>query len=288
MIGTIYLGWHYVVDNIAGVILGTIALILAGLISGIDPRAYRAERSRGPGAGGGFVRGAGRAGHAVGAPRTRPAVSGGRMSGRTQPRARPHRRDAASAAVGGERGELDELVAGDEAGARRRARSRSGCRGRGRCRRARVTRAPSDASRGTPSPPRATAAGGVGVAGLERVERVALHERAVERGEDVGAADVVEHGQAAADRDERAGLAVVQPAIARRELARGGRGGARRCRASRRSASATSMRGSTSRRPPPRPRPGRRAPPCRPRRRACAARFFMRAQRRVGGLRRRA
>jgi membrane-associated phospholipid phosphatase len=45
MIGTIYLGWHYVVDNIAGVILGTIALILAGLISGIDPRASR-ERSR--------------------------------------------------------------------------------------------------------------------------------------------------------------------------------------------------------------------------------------------------
>jgi len=45
MIGTIYLGWHYVVDNIAGVILGTIALILAGVISGIDPRASR-ERSR--------------------------------------------------------------------------------------------------------------------------------------------------------------------------------------------------------------------------------------------------
>ena len=41
MLGTIYLGWHYVVDDIAGVILGTIALILAGLITGIDPRAYR-------------------------------------------------------------------------------------------------------------------------------------------------------------------------------------------------------------------------------------------------------
>ena len=41
MLGTIYLGWHYVVDNIAGVILGTIALILAALITGIDPRAYR-------------------------------------------------------------------------------------------------------------------------------------------------------------------------------------------------------------------------------------------------------
>src|SRR4029078_324179 len=41
MRGTIYLGGHYVVDNIAGIILGTIALILAGLITGIDPRAYR-------------------------------------------------------------------------------------------------------------------------------------------------------------------------------------------------------------------------------------------------------
>jgi hypothetical protein len=41
MLGTIYLGWHYVVDNIAGIILGTIALILAGLITGIDPRTYR-------------------------------------------------------------------------------------------------------------------------------------------------------------------------------------------------------------------------------------------------------
>ena len=45
MLGTIYLGWHYVVDDVAGVILGTIALILAGLITGIDPRASR-ERSR--------------------------------------------------------------------------------------------------------------------------------------------------------------------------------------------------------------------------------------------------
>jgi hypothetical protein len=45
MTGTIYLGWHYVVDNIAGVILGAIALVLAGLLSGIDPRGSR-QRAR--------------------------------------------------------------------------------------------------------------------------------------------------------------------------------------------------------------------------------------------------
>ena len=45
MAGTIYLGWHYVVDNIAGIVLGVIALFLAGLLTGIDPRVAR-ERSR--------------------------------------------------------------------------------------------------------------------------------------------------------------------------------------------------------------------------------------------------
>ena len=45
---------------------------------------------------------------------------------------------------------------------------------------------------------------------LERVECVALHERGVQRGEDVGAADVVQDGRTAADEHERAGLAVVQ------------------------------------------------------------------------------
>jgi PAP2 superfamily protein len=38
MAGTVYLGWHYVVDNIAGVALGAAALVLAGLLTGIDPR----------------------------------------------------------------------------------------------------------------------------------------------------------------------------------------------------------------------------------------------------------
>jgi PAP2 superfamily protein len=46
MLGTIYLGWHYVVDNIAGVVLGLIALALAGLLTGIDLPGVR-WRSRG-------------------------------------------------------------------------------------------------------------------------------------------------------------------------------------------------------------------------------------------------
>jgi hypothetical protein len=50
MTGTIYLGWHYVVDNIAGIVLGLMALALAGFLSGIDPRAARrrAGSRRGP------------------------------------------------------------------------------------------------------------------------------------------------------------------------------------------------------------------------------------------------
>jgi hypothetical protein len=41
MIGTIYLGWHYVADNIAGLVMGASALALAGLLTGIDPRRVR-------------------------------------------------------------------------------------------------------------------------------------------------------------------------------------------------------------------------------------------------------
>jgi membrane-associated phospholipid phosphatase len=40
-IGTIYLGWHYVLDNVAGVILGAAALALAGALTGIDLRTAR-------------------------------------------------------------------------------------------------------------------------------------------------------------------------------------------------------------------------------------------------------
>jgi hypothetical protein len=51
MCGTIYLGWHYVIDNIAGIVLGVMALALAGVLTGIDPRASRrwaAGSQRGP------------------------------------------------------------------------------------------------------------------------------------------------------------------------------------------------------------------------------------------------
>ncbi|HEX2105243.1 MAG TPA: phosphatase PAP2 family protein [Solirubrobacteraceae bacterium] len=40
-VGTVYLGWHYFVDDIAGVALGAVALALAAGLSGIDPRGAR-------------------------------------------------------------------------------------------------------------------------------------------------------------------------------------------------------------------------------------------------------
>jgi hypothetical protein len=40
-LGTIYLGWHYVLDNLAGVVLGAAALALAGALTGIDLRTAR-------------------------------------------------------------------------------------------------------------------------------------------------------------------------------------------------------------------------------------------------------
>ena len=43
MIGTVYLGWHYVADNVAGMIMGASALALAGLLTGIDVRGARAR-----------------------------------------------------------------------------------------------------------------------------------------------------------------------------------------------------------------------------------------------------
>jgi membrane-associated phospholipid phosphatase len=45
-LGTVYLGWHYVVDDIAGVAMGAAALALAGLLTGIDLRAERERRAR--------------------------------------------------------------------------------------------------------------------------------------------------------------------------------------------------------------------------------------------------
>jgi membrane-associated phospholipid phosphatase len=46
-IGTVYLGWHYFVDDIAGVVMGAAALALARAFTGLDLRAER-ERRRGP------------------------------------------------------------------------------------------------------------------------------------------------------------------------------------------------------------------------------------------------
>jgi hypothetical protein len=44
-LGTVYLGWHYFVDDIAGVLMGAAALALAGAFTGIDLRGERARRS---------------------------------------------------------------------------------------------------------------------------------------------------------------------------------------------------------------------------------------------------
>jgi membrane-associated phospholipid phosphatase len=46
---TIYLGWHYVLDDIGGVILGAMALVLAAALSGVDLRkGRRRQRASGP------------------------------------------------------------------------------------------------------------------------------------------------------------------------------------------------------------------------------------------------
>jgi membrane-associated phospholipid phosphatase len=42
-VGTVYLGWHYVVDDIAGLVIGAAALLLARALTGFDPRASRAS-----------------------------------------------------------------------------------------------------------------------------------------------------------------------------------------------------------------------------------------------------
>ncbi|MEA2248118.1 MAG: hypothetical protein QOH46_2647 [Solirubrobacteraceae bacterium] len=43
-VGTIYLGWHYVVDDLAGVVLGATALAVAGVLTGTDLRTARQRR----------------------------------------------------------------------------------------------------------------------------------------------------------------------------------------------------------------------------------------------------
>jgi hypothetical protein len=38
LLATVYLGWHYVVDDIAGLAIGALSLVLARLLTGFDPR----------------------------------------------------------------------------------------------------------------------------------------------------------------------------------------------------------------------------------------------------------
>ena len=44
LVATVYLGWHYVIDDIAGLFMGAAALALAWLATGIDLRAVRDRR----------------------------------------------------------------------------------------------------------------------------------------------------------------------------------------------------------------------------------------------------
>ena len=43
-VGTVYLGWHYFVDDIAGVLMGAVALVLARWFTGLDLGAVRRSR----------------------------------------------------------------------------------------------------------------------------------------------------------------------------------------------------------------------------------------------------
>jgi PAP2 superfamily protein len=40
-LATVYLGWHYVVDDLAGLVIGALGLLMAALVSGYDPRTAR-------------------------------------------------------------------------------------------------------------------------------------------------------------------------------------------------------------------------------------------------------
>lgn len=51
-VGTIYLGWHYVLDDVGGVLLGAMALLLARALTGIDLRSARRRRRSAPPSGG--------------------------------------------------------------------------------------------------------------------------------------------------------------------------------------------------------------------------------------------
>lgn len=44
LVATVYLGWHYVLDDVAGLAIGALALVLARVLTGFDPRAGREGR----------------------------------------------------------------------------------------------------------------------------------------------------------------------------------------------------------------------------------------------------
>ena len=46
-VATVYLGWHYFIDDVAGLLVAVAALAVARLITGYDPRSDRSERTSG-------------------------------------------------------------------------------------------------------------------------------------------------------------------------------------------------------------------------------------------------
>ncbi len=46
IVATIYFGWHYVIDDVAGIVIGGLSLLLAQLVMGYDLRAARRVRRR--------------------------------------------------------------------------------------------------------------------------------------------------------------------------------------------------------------------------------------------------
>jgi len=63
IVATIYLGWHYVVDDVAGVLIGLAALALARVLTGFEPRPPKRAHE---GQAGAMARAVGRQGRRVG------------------------------------------------------------------------------------------------------------------------------------------------------------------------------------------------------------------------------
>ena len=47
-VSTVHLGWHYVLDDVAGVLIGLAALAVARLLTGFEPRNKRARAALAP------------------------------------------------------------------------------------------------------------------------------------------------------------------------------------------------------------------------------------------------